>query len=63
MKFQNKKNYINKMSMSLNRGKNSQEPENNDVKSGLAVISGVVKSGKISITKACKNLGPKKLGC
>ena len=49
--------------MSLNREKKSQGPENNDFKSGLAVISGVVKSGKISITKACKNLGPKKLGC
>ena len=49
--------------MSLNWEKNSQGPENSDFKSGLAVISGVVKSGKISITKTCKNLGPKKLGC
>ena len=38
-------------------------PRNSDFKSGLAVISGVVKSGKINTTKACKNLGPKKLGC
>ena len=38
-------------------------PKNNDFKSNLAFISGVVKSGKINITKACKNLGPKKLGC
>ena len=51
------------MSMSLNRGKNSLGPENSDFKSGLAVISGVVKSGKINITKTCKNLGPKKPGC
>ena len=49
--------------MSLNRGKNSWGPENSDFKSGLAVISGVVKSGKINIAKACKNLGPEKLGC
>ena len=49
--------------MSLNREKNSQGPENSDFKSGLAVISGVVKSGKISIIKASKNLGIKKLGC
>ena len=49
--------------MSLNQGKNFQGPENNTFKSGLAVISGVVKSGKINITKACKNLGPEKLGC
>ena len=41
----------------------SEGPENSDFKSGLAVISGVVKSGKINITKACKNLGLKKLGC
>ena len=49
--------------MSLNREKKSQGPKNNDFKSGLAVVSGVVKSGKINITKACKNLGPKKPGC
>ena len=34
---------------------------NTDFKSGLALISGVVKSGKINITKAFKNLRPKKL--
>ena len=51
------------MSKSLNQGKNFNEPENSDFKSGLAVISGVVKSGKINIIKACKNLGPKKTGC
>ena len=34
-----------------------------DFKSGLDVKSGVVKSSKISITKACKNLGLKQLGC
>ena len=49
--------------MSLNKEKKSQGPEKSDFKSGLAVISGVVKSGKINITKACKNLGPKKPGC
>ena len=36
---------------------------NSDFKSGLDVKSGVVKLSKINITKACKNLGPKKLGC
>ena len=49
--------------MSLNQKKNFKGPGNTDFKSGLAVISGVVKSGRISITKACKILGPKKLGC
>ena len=49
--------------MSLNQEKKFKGPENTDFKSGLAVISGVVKSGKISITKACKNLGPKKPRC
>ena len=34
-----------------------------DFKSGLNVKSGVVKSSKINITKAGKNMGPKKLGC
>ena len=51
------------MSMSLNQEKKFKGPENSDFISGLAVISGVVKSGKINITKTCKNLGPKKLGC
>ena len=51
------------MSTSLNQEKESQGLEKIDFKSGLAVISGVVKSGKINITKACKNLGPKKPGC
>ena len=51
------------MSMSLNQEKNSKGHEKSDFKSGLAVISGVIKSGKINITKACKNLGPKKPGC
>ena len=37
--------------------------ENSDFKSGLAVVSGDAKSGKINITKTCKNFGPKKLGC
>ena len=36
---------------------------NSDFKSGLDVKSGVVKSSKINITKAYKNLGLKKLGC
>ena len=49
--------------MSLNQEKKFKGLENTDFKSGLAVISGVVKSGKINITKACKNLGPKKPGC
>ena len=44
--------------MSLNQEKKSKGPEKSDFKSGLAVIS-----GKINITKACKNLGPKKPGC
>ena len=36
----------------------------NDVfKSGLDVKSGVVKSSKINIIKACKNLGLRKPGC
>ena len=51
------------MQMSLNQEKNSKGPRNSDFKSGLAVISGVIKSGKINITKTCKNLGPKKPGC
>ena len=37
-------------------------PGNSNFKSGLAVISGVVKSGKINITKAWKDLRPKKPG-
>ena len=49
--------------MSLNQEKKSQGLEKIDFKSGLAVISGVVKSGKINITKACKNFEPQKLGC
>ena len=49
--------------MSLNQEKNSKGPENSDFKSGLAIISGVFKSGKINIIKAWKNLGPKKPGC
>ena len=32
-------------------------------KSGLDVKSGVVKSSKINITEAYKNLGLRKLGC
>ena len=43
--------------------KNSKRPGNSDFKSGLAVISGVAKSGKNNITKAYKNLGLKNLGC
>ena len=39
------------------------EPKNNAGKSGLAVKSGVVKSGKIDIIKTCKNLGPRYPGC
>ena len=42
---------------------NSKGPGNSDFKSGLAAISGVAKSGKNNITKAYKNLGPKKIGC
>ena len=38
-------------------------PGKSDFKSGLAVKSGVVKSGEINITKACENFGPKKPGC
>ena len=49
--------------MSLNQEKKFKGPENTDFKSGLAVISGVVKSGKINIREAYINLGPKKLGC
>ena len=45
------------MSKSLKRGKNFKVPGNSDFKSGLAVISGVVKSGEINITKGCENLG------
>ena len=43
--------------------KNFKGPGNTDFKSGLALISGVVKSGRINIRKAYINLGPKKLGC
>ena len=35
--------------MTLYQEKKSQGPENSDFKSGLAVISGDVKSGKIEI--------------
>ena len=45
------------------RKKIAKGPEKSDFKSGLAVISGVVKSGKINNTKACKNFKPKKSGC
>ena len=38
-------------------------PKNNAYKSGLAVKSGVVKSGKINIVKAYKILGFKHHGC
>ena len=34
-------------------------PKNSAFKSGLAVKPGVVKSGKINIVKAYKNLGPR----
>ena len=37
--------------------------KNSDFKSGLDVKLGVVKSSRIYITKAYKNLGLKKLGC
>ena len=36
---------------------------NSACKSGLAAKSGVVKSGKINIAKAYKNLGPRYPGC
>ena len=49
--------------MPLNQENSFKIPGNSDFKSALDVISGVVKSGKINITKACKNLGPKKPGC
>ena len=38
-------------------------PKNSACKSGLAVESGVVESGKINIAKVCKNLGPRYPGC
>ena len=38
-------------------------PKNNACKLGLAVNSGVVKSGKINIEKAYKILGPRYYGC
>ena len=38
-------------------------PQNSACKSDLAVKSGVVKSGKINIAKAYKNLGPRYPGC
>ena len=38
-------------------------PKNSACKSGLAVKSGVVKSGEIYIVKAYKNLGPEYLNC
>ena len=47
----------------IKSGKKFKGPENTDFKSGLAVISGVVESGKINIIKTYINLGPKKLGC
>ena len=49
--------------MSLNQEKKSMGFGNNNFKSGLAFISGAIKSGKIDIIKACKNLGLKELGC
>ena len=49
--------------MSLNQKKNFKGPGNTDFKSGLAVISGVVKSSEINITRAYKNLGQKKFEC
>ena len=52
------------MSNVTKSGKNFfKGPGNCDFKSGLAVISGVAKSGKNNITKTYKNLGPKKVGC
>ena len=51
------------MSMPLNQENFFKIPGNSDFKSGLDVISGVVKSGKINTTKACKNLKPKKPRC
>ena len=38
-------------------------PKNNACKLGLAVNSGVVKSGKINVVKACENLGPRYPDC
>ena len=38
-------------------------PKNSTCKTGLAVKSGVVKSGKINIVNAFKNLGPSYPGC
>ena len=38
-------------------------PKNGACKSGLAVKSGVVKSGKVNIVKTYKNLGPRYPGC
>ena len=38
-------------------------PNNSACKSGLAVKSGVDKSGKINIIKACKILGPRHHSC
>ena len=38
-------------------------PKNSACKPGLTVKSGVVKSGKINIVKAYKNLGPTYHGC
>ena len=38
-------------------------PKNSACKSGLAIKSGVVISGRINIVKACKNLGPRYPGC
>ena len=45
--------------MPLNQENFFKIPGNSDFKSGLDVISGVVKSGKINTTKACKNLDVK----
>ena len=38
-------------------------PKDSACKSGLAVKSGVVKSGKINIVKVYKILGPRDHGC
>ena len=37
--------------------------KNSDFKLGMDVKSGVVRLSEINITKACKDLGLKKLGC
>ena len=49
--------------MPLNQVKFSMGLKNNICKSGLAVKSGVIISGKIYITKAYEILGPRHHGC